>query len=571
MTDIVDYQFILSKAIQTIIRYREPHSPDIYAYNLQWHEVEAENVAPFAAENYQKQHKTIQFVNDVTIQYVYEIISLLFQKYFPDKVCSIDNIGNDPKDKLTPILYSFLDKKNNRLLFLKCLEQGPLAIMKSWKPSYISTACKENNVSDFCIIYFVFDKAYLQFMGHNDDEQDPGRGYHFYSLKWLFLTYFSEDEYTSFKKAMDQYILLVKELIGYVSIRPLFYTSLISFKRILERHIIKHQYDSLLSIKLQDKKQPNRVYTLNQNDCNLIRQYYINAEHYLALLGTSSFAESFVTAEWLYSSMEKAHAIDLSVIGMGYCKAIEQLLYEIICTYADQNLLIGSMRSSTPIVLSQTAIDNEEVDSSIGSMAVFVRENKDIVFNNAISNHGKNYIKEWIFKFADIRNEYFHKTNIHNWKKIREIRDTAFKMAFLILGACQFNQTAKEKMKYPDRSYYSDYYKLCEYVNYHCEEHYIFEFSNGDEDWAIGRGDFFQQVKDDHIEYSGVYFSPFTKSDKIIRLNETNLPAKIYLAFLKIGHDPITEQIKLTSPEKTRLIYTNGKYVGPLLYEGIDY
>ena len=44
---------------------------------------------------------------------------------------------------------------------------------------------------------------------------------------------------------------------------------------------------------------------------------------------TDDFAESLITAEWLRDSMRKAHAIDLTVIGTGYFKAAEQLLFSL--------------------------------------------------------------------------------------------------------------------------------------------------------------------------------------------------------------------------------------------------
>lgn len=54
---------------------------------------------------------------------------------------------------------------------------------------------------------------------------------------------------------------------------------------------------------------------------------------YQVMLGDHHFSESLITAEWLYDSMKKAQAIDLTVIGMGYFKAVERVLFELICLH----------------------------------------------------------------------------------------------------------------------------------------------------------------------------------------------------------------------------------------------
>ncbi len=569
MTELLDYQTILSKAIQEIICYREPHSPCVYEDSLLWHDVEKETLVPFETSNYIKQQDTINYAKNVTLRYVQYIIAQLFEKYQNGTVIPVEEPDSD--DDMSPILFSFKDKSNSCLLFFKEHEKGPMAISSGWRPSYIESACGQFNVQSFKLIYLLFDKAYLQFMGHNKDESDPGRGYPFYSLKWLFSTYFSDDEFSAFREIMNNYQKAVNSLIGYVSVRPLYHTSMITFKRILESQIIRYQYEKILSIQIADKNHPDRIFEFSQEDLDLVRHNYINNSGYLCLLGNSSFAESFITAEWLYSSMKQAKAVDFTVIGMGYCKAIEQLLYELICTYAGQNLQIKSSNSSVKVFLSQNAIDSDEIDSSIGSMAVFVRDYKEILLQHALTSRGKNFIKEFVFRFGEMRNEYFHKENIHDWSKIVLLRDTTFQMAFLLLGGFIITPVSKEKLKYPNYDYYTDYYRLCEYVNYHCEEHYIFEFKDGKEDWALGRRDYFQTVENDHIKYSGVYFSPFIKNKTIARLRQEDLPEKIYLAFLRIHHNYETQEIKLDPPVKTRLIFSQGKYVGPSLYEGIEY
>ena len=52
----------------------------------------------------------------------------------------------------------------------------------------------------------MFDFAYLQIIGHDNNEADPGRGYNAYSFKWFFTKYFGEAEYEIFARCLKQYI-----------------------------------------------------------------------------------------------------------------------------------------------------------------------------------------------------------------------------------------------------------------------------------------------------------------------------------------------------------------------------
>lgn len=63
----------------------------------------------------------------------------------------------------------------------------------------------------------------------------------------------------------------------------------------------------------------------------MIEAQFVNDKVFRFALGNHDYAESLITAEWLINSMEKAKAIDLTVIGMGYLKAVELLLFDLIC------------------------------------------------------------------------------------------------------------------------------------------------------------------------------------------------------------------------------------------------
>ena len=96
------------------------------------------------------------------------------------------------------------------------------------------------------------DNAYLQIIGHNDDADDPGRGYNAYSLKWFFEEYFGVEEYGRFSKELKLYVESVRNCIGYNTVKTLTPGSLINFRKVTENEILKHPYDELLNVQVKN-------------------------------------------------------------------------------------------------------------------------------------------------------------------------------------------------------------------------------------------------------------------------------------------------------------------------------
>lgn len=122
--------------------------------------------------------------------------------------------------------------------------------MKDNEPEDIQLFMKKNEASSCKYVYFMFDYAYLQIVGHNDDESDPGRGYNAYSIKWFFETYFGE-EYLKFNTELKNYIQEVNDYLGYIPIKSLTPNSMINFRKIA-RSIIKFPFGNLSEKKAKD-------------------------------------------------------------------------------------------------------------------------------------------------------------------------------------------------------------------------------------------------------------------------------------------------------------------------------
>lgn len=171
---------------------------------------------------------------------------------------------------------------------------------------------------------------------------------------------------------MEVYVESVRNCIGYNTVKTLTPGSLINFRKVTENEILKHPYDELLNVQVKN-------YTLEPTELNKLKDQFFKDKTFQGLLGDKGYAESLVTAKWLFDSMKKAQAIDLTIIGMGYFKAVEQLLYELICLHKNEGRQIKKdySRHDLPatVELNDANIDDEAIDTTIGSMAVFYRDN----------------------------------------------------------------------------------------------------------------------------------------------------------------------------------------------------
>lgn len=544
LTDLYDSLF--SQALLKVKAVRDPNRSNPYAFDKS---VKEQTFFNFGGPYYEKYTDVISSSLEISKSVLKFIIIQLFEEYnIP--IQTIENSQEGSKD------YEFciLDKKNNLLLVFKSLEINYMIINREGEPEVINDLLKKYKVQACKYIYYMKDKAYLQVIGHNNNTNDPGRGYNLYALKWLFETYFSTQEFTAFTKALEKYEQNVNSTLGYSIVRTLTPEALINFRKITENQVIHYSYNSIKKLII-----PNYKYKLTDDEFNTIKEQF--DEYFNIITGDHDFAESFVTAEWLYFSMKEAKAIDLTPIATSYFKAVEQLLCELICLHKDTNLVIKSINTKTPIDLSTDNISNLRVDFSIGSMANFFKDNLTLL-KNELSPKGKAYVKEFIFMYADIRNSHLHKDNIHDWNKIENIRNNTYYILFLLIGSHIFSSLDISKLGYATSDEAcDDYYKLCEYVNYHCNDLFFIDNS-----LYWGFADYFTKIIDNrYIKYSGAYFKSFGNNDTIIKITKDNIPDTIFLGKLSIN---VTNENKIcVTPERIKKIVENKKFIGGLIAE----
>ena len=288
-------------------------------------------------------------------------------------------------------------------------------------------------------------------------------------------------------------------------------------------------------------------------------------------LGDSDFSESLITAEWLYVSMKKAQAIDLTVIGMGYFKAVEQLLYSLICLHANEGRQMKKdfSRKDLPFMvdLTEEAINDKAIDTTIGAMANFYKDNLDMLRGD-LNWRTRKYVRETIFDYGDLRNGYFHKDNIHDWGKIDVIRDATFSIIFLLLGSQSLSEQDLTKLGMPTINEYSDYAKLCEFVNFHSGDLFFIDIGHETEELAFGCRDMHSKVVDNrYVQYSGMYLKESGKEGRTVLFKEEHLPKTIYLGKFIFAQ---TEMVSAT-PVKVRKIFEDGKFIGPSIIEAQNF
>ena len=149
------------------------------------------------------------------------------------------------------------------------------------------------------------------------------------------------------------------------------------------------------------------------------------------MIGSSNFALSFITSEWYYSIYQLTENLDLTPVVTGYLKSIEQLLFAII------NLAKGSgitIKSKDNAIIEFTEDTENTADTTLWALEQVIAHNGKILdVNKYVREHLVATVDDWREKH---RNGYFHKHNLQSIEKVKEIRERAFQLYFLILGSC---------------------------------------------------------------------------------------------------------------------------------------
>ena len=434
-------------------------------------------------------------------------------------------------------------------------------------------------IKKFRYITLVEQCAFAEILDYNDNFTED-KGTNRYSFKKFFEESFGIEEYATFKEFESRLTVKIKDYLGLSIIKSLTPNALFSFKKIVEDQIKKYEYTKILY--------DNESFT--EVEIDILKKQYFDMKYFKALVNEGDFnsrfgiegcqfSESFLTAEWLYQSLDSIGKIDLAVIAMGYFKAIEEVLFVFISAHSDEQKRIDTYNrpddwKNIPInkrvwqiIVTKTNLKKKKKYIMLERMINFLSDYDDL-FNNTAT---RNYLIKRLHAAQELRNGYFHKDNMSEMAKVCEARDHAFVIFFILFGGMTINETGKKTLGIPAEDI--QYHMLCEYVNCHSSKAYYYGTNENSLELAIGQRD--QEVQYDqngNAKYTGVYFKHlvgFPESKNILFLQEANSIPKENVHFLestlpkKIYTGPFiacAQGFDLSGCKK--LIWDNGVFLG---------
>lgn len=458
------------------------------------------------------------------------------------------------KTKFSPIEFAIYDMKASIVYFFKDVEkdffwtsdQKDILISQELKESL-----KKSKIKEYKFVYLSFDESQRQVLNSNNNLPLA-------TIKDFFERYSSIEEFERFSVALRRYIEKVNECIDCIQLKTLTSSANLNFKRLVRERLESFDaFEILLTSNIFDDVQVKCMKT----EYDFLKTHFIDEEFSSIIYGSMDFAESLLTAEWLYISLKKARAVDLSIIGICYFKAVEQLMYRIMSINTNKGYKFKMNSKSQLVVLTEETL-NDKI--TIGAMAQFIKYSLAQSFYEELKEV-KNPIINIILEYADLRNKYSHKLNIHDWDKIIEIRNKTLAVFFFLLASINYSDDEKEKFEIRINHNRTEYEKLCEYLDYHRNQLFIFEYQDGIENMGISCIDTQAKlINDNYVEYSGAYFKRLGGKEKLF-LSEQNLPRTIYIGRVDIKYDS-SSGFKIDT-KKLRKIFDDGVFCGSSVVE----
>lgn len=536
MNQVFDYRPYFDIALNQIRMIRDPHATQRELIGLGWYSVLQQQVINIGGHDYEKHVDTIEGAREATKICIYNILIRLIKDRAP--YCSVLIMSSDQHEAARKP-FVFKDTRSNTLIVVKDIGEGITWVTDDYVPDDINVLMHKTNSSSYKQVYLLHDYAYLQFVGHNDNCDDPGRGCNAYSFPWLFDTYFGNGEYKYFKAALDVYLKDVEDYLGYTVMRSLTPTVLVNFRRIVQHSIETFNYNQIIN-KTIINKFGKKAWIKDLAECDKIEGQFFSQNIYSLLLDGTDFSESLITAEWLLDSMSKAHAIDLTVIGTGYFKAAEQLIFRLVRLYSP----------------------NFDIKSNLGDYATYYKDNRERILRRDLHWSTRKYVYEAIFEYADLRNGYFHKDNIHDRNRILDIRNATYIIMYLLLGCHYFTSNDYQVLGLDTQKKQNDFSKLQEYITFHLGGNFCILSDNDCEQWLVADTPFRPNLNQ-YINTQCICFRDLIAKTPVI-ITENNLPKRMWSGRLDIIPD---KTVKLGGMVKETLVFDNGLFVGPSIVE----
>lgn len=237
---------------------------------------------------------------------------------------------------------------------------------------------------------------------------------------------FGEEEGMSFDVAMSCFSEDMREALGYRITQIGNERALKELRNTLTAELPEFSYDMIRHF--NDEAAGKKVYVTDDVFQKMSKRFITN---YKVLVGSSDFAISLLTSEWLYRQYGTIPGLDNTYVVAGYCKSVEQLLWKIIS-------IVGKGRE---IGLNKSEVndDTNASDTTLGALKYFLKATQNADLFNNIFGESKHYVQKYLnYQLSEWieheRNGNFHKHNLTP-ERVGIIREQTLYLYFLILGS----------------------------------------------------------------------------------------------------------------------------------------
>lgn len=239
----------------------------------------------------------------------------------------------------------------------------------------------------------------------------------FMTLKEFWVEHFGEEEYDALVDSINYFNSESQAIIGFSTVVLPTDDAIERFRERTGKMLQDRTYSSLI---------PSDVY---YSQVCIMEQNYLTQGRWRAMIGSKNFAISFITSEWYFQMHQLTECFDLTWVAAGYLKSVEQLLYAVIELSEGTGITI---RSTNHRIIKFSKENESQIDSTLGSLKAVLEHNCLQEVNKYARKHIVDTIEDWRNKK---RNGYFHRDVLQSIDRLKEIRETALQLYFLILGS----------------------------------------------------------------------------------------------------------------------------------------
>jgi len=254
-----------------------------------------------------------------------------------------------------------------------------------------------------------------------------------YSLKEWFSSYFSQVEYSQLIYALSNTKAKCQYALGFSTVALPTPIELSIFKEKLISEYLEHGIASI------EKRLGNYCQDKGINvSLEKIEENILLDRRYLRLFNNTTFGDSLAASEWRLRNNKITENTEQTGTVVGYFKAVEQLMWEILSQHVGRGLYVQFGKEGTRSLLDKEFLEKNEKYATLGNLMYLFSNFKYCSFYEEIYDDPgpcSQLLSHKLKNFLDTRNGKQHKTNFSDLKVVENIRNETFDITFLLLGS----------------------------------------------------------------------------------------------------------------------------------------